>query len=202
MNDQTPNGPQFQAPGSPNSPGHFVGGQQPAPTPAKKSRGKVIALVGVVAFASWAIGACQASLVGGGDGTAAAPAPTVTVTQKGDAKPEPAPTVTVTAKAEAPKEEKTEEAKTEEKAETGSATLTDGSFEIGSGDPEKVAPGKYRTVEPLSGEGYELCYVDVQTDSGDYLAQEVTDKGHTIVTVAAKGDTVSVSGCGDFKKIG
>ena len=46
------------------------------------------------------------------------------------------------------------------------------------------------------------CYVDMQKD-GDYLAQEVTDKGYTYLTIksAHKGAIVESRDCGEWVKV-
>lgn len=112
------------------------------------------------------------------------PAPTVTVT----APAKPAPTVTVTAK---PKEQPKAE------AEPAKPAFSDGQYVVG----EDIKPGRYRTVENAQDVSTFLCYLDVQ-DDGDYLAQEVTDKGKTIVVIKSswKGAVLSSRGCGDWKK--
>lgn len=184
------NGPQFQAP-RPNEPGHFVPPQQP-PAPAPKGK-----RFGWLAASMFALGGLVVGGVvfSGDPAPAADPAPAVTVTAKGEQvtvteKPEPAPTVTVTAKAPEPKKD------------TSSATLTDGMFEVGSGDPEKVAPGRYKTVDKVEDVSAYGCYVDATDAAGDeYYAQEVADTGYVIVTIPAKADIVTVRDCGDFKKI-
>lgn len=111
------------------------------------------------------------------------PAPTVTVT----AQPKPAPTVTVTQKAEAPAPKKPEP----------KAAFSDGQYVVG----EDIEPGRYRTVQNAQDVSNYLCYLDVQ-DDGEYLAQEVTDKGKTIVNIKKswKGAVLDSSGCGDWQK--
>lgn len=110
---------------------------------------------------------------------AAKPGPTVTVTEAA----KPGPTATVTEKASEP--------------DAQDSAISDGQYEVGT----DIKPGRWKTTTKAEENG-SLCYADVQS-GGDYLAQELTPKGYTIVSIPNKKGAIFTSkSCGDWKKIG
>lgn len=119
--------------------------------------------------------------------SSAAPAPAATVTVT--AKAEPAATVTVTAKAKAPDVPKA----------PAEPAVSDGDYLVGS----DIAPGTYKTTGNAEDQdGIGMCYADTETKSCGINAQEVTNKGRTLIRVKTSDYTFSSSGCGDWKKVG
>jgi hypothetical protein len=109
--------------------------------------------------------------------TVTAPGKTVTEAAK------PGATVTVTEKATEPGSQDSE--------------ISDGQYEVGT----DIKPGRWKTTTKAEDNG-SLCYADVQS-GGDYLAQEVTPKGYTIVNIPNKKGAIFTSkSCGNWKKIG
>lgn len=187
-----------QGPRPPYPPQLFVQ-QQPPPKQGHWWSGRLAiglgaGLLGLIIGSAGASGSSTASTA------VPAPAPTVTVTAPANgkpapqvtvtAKPAPAPTVTITQKSEPPEPKEPKE---------GAAAFTDGQYLVGA----DIKPGRYRTVEVAQDTSAYLCYMDVQNDDGDYLAQELTSKGKTIVNIkkAWKGATLSSKGCGDWERI-
>jgi hypothetical protein len=144
-------------------------------------------LVGIGAFV---LGTLIGSAGDGNSGTTAGPAAggqTATATAPGKTVSKAAklgPTVTVTEKA------------TEPAAQDGE--ISDGQYEVGT----DIEPGRWKTTTKAEDNGSLWCYADVQL-GGDYLAQEMTPKGYTIVNVPNKRGAIFTSkSCGNWKKIG
>jgi len=120
--------------------------------------------------------------------SSAAPAPAATVTVTAKAEPAATVTVTVTAKAKAPDVPKA----------PAEPAVSDGDYLVGS----DIAPGTYKTTGNAEDQdGIGMCYADTETKSGGINAQEVTNKGRTLIRVKASDYTFSSSGCGDWKKV-
>jgi len=121
--------------------------------------------------------------------SSAAPAPAATVTVTAKAEPAATVTVTVTAKAKAPDVPKA----------PAEPAVSDGDYLVGS----DIAPGTYKTTGNAEDQdGIGMCYADTETKSGGINAQEVTNKGRTLIRVKTSDYTFSSSGCGDWKKVG
>lgn len=156
-----------------------------------------------IATATFLVGIGIGSAASGGSATAAAPAPvpTVSTTVPGPTVTVPGPTKTV----EVPGPTKTvtvPAAPAPAPAPAApAAVFSDGQYEVGT----DVAPGKYRTASPAEDNGSVIgCYMDIQDASGNFLAQEITSKGNTIVTIKSswKGAIITSRKCGDWVKVG
>ncbi|MDN5767467.1 MAG: hypothetical protein L0H96_17025 [Humibacillus sp.] len=117
-------------------------------------------------------------------------APAQTVTEPAEAAAtvtepaEPATTVTVTEKVTGPPPE-------------APSDISDGRYEVGT----DIKAGRWKTTTKAEDNG-SFCYADVQFGP-DYLAQEATPKGYTIINVPNKKGAIFTSrGCGSWKKVG
>lgn len=167
-----------------------------APSVKEKKRWLLPTLVGVGAFivgtlvGSAGSGATTSATGPEGSATVTLTAPAQTVTEPGEAtatvtaSAKPATTVTVTENVTGPPPE-------------SPSDISDGQFEVGT----DIKAGRWKTTTKAEDNG-SLCYADVQFGS-DYLAQEATPKGYTIVNVPTKKGAIFTSrGCGSWKKLG
>lgn len=181
-----------------------------------KKKRKAVILLAAIGLPAALITGCTVGV--GSSGASASPSATVTVTAEPEIVEVPAADddgsyddgyADGKAEAESAAQEAADEENAAKDAEAEQAAqqeaeqepvIMDGSYEVGSDDPAKIAPGRYKTAQPVADGG--LCYADA-TDyaSEEFFSQEVTDSGHTIINVPAEADLFSSSGCGEWVKL-